>query len=78
MIGPFVKLALTTTVVSLFFSNPTTAQVFLREEGRARRITKGPVPELISDYVTFIRDHHQPWRVGRSLRPRALRTDPKT
>ena len=56
MIGPLVKLALTTTVVSLFFSNPTTAQVLPPAKKAARvAITKGPVPELISDYVTFIR-----------------------
>src|SRR5437868_15338745 len=56
MIGPLVKLALTTTVVSLFFSNPTTAQVLPPAKKAARAaITKGPVPELISDYVTCIR-----------------------
>ena len=56
MIGPLVKLALTTALVSILFSNPTAAQVLPPAKKAARvAITKGPVPELISDYVTFIR-----------------------
>jgi hypothetical protein len=56
MIRPLLKLTITATIVSLFFSNPTVAQVLPPAKKAARvAITKGPVPELISDYVTFIR-----------------------
>ena len=56
MIKPLLKPAVTATILSLFFSNPTAAQVLPPAKKAARvAITKGPVPELISDYVTFIR-----------------------
>jgi phosphodiesterase/alkaline phosphatase D-like protein len=56
MIGPLVKLAITTAVVSILFSNPIAAQVLPPAKKAARvAITKGPVLELVSDYMTFFR-----------------------
>jgi hypothetical protein len=56
MVKPLLKSAITATIFSLFFSNPTAAQVLPPAKKAARvAITKGPVPELVSDYVTFIR-----------------------
>jgi len=74
-----VKLALTTTSSACFLSNPTTAQVSSAKKAARVAITKGPVPELISDYVTFIR-----WITtktlagGRSLGLVHYGTDPRT
>jgi phosphodiesterase/alkaline phosphatase D-like protein len=56
MIKPLLKLAVTATIVSLLSSNPTAAQVLPPVKKAARVvITKGPVLELASDYLTFIR-----------------------
>jgi phosphodiesterase/alkaline phosphatase D-like protein len=56
MIKPLLTPAVMVAIVSLSFSNPTAAQVLPPAKKAARvAITKGPVPELVSDYVTFIR-----------------------
>jgi len=56
MIGSLVKLAITTTVVSMLFSNPTGAQILPPAKKAARvAITQGPVVELATDSLTFIR-----------------------
>ena len=56
MIGPLLKLAIATAVVSILFSSPTAAQVLPPAKKAARvAITKGPVLELVSDYLTFFR-----------------------
>ena len=56
MIGPLVKLVITVAVVSLLFSNPTIAQILPPAKKAARvAITKGPVVELSTDSLTFIR-----------------------
>ncbi len=56
MIGPLLKLAIATAVVSTLFSSPTAAQVLPPAKKAARvAITKGPVLELVSDYLTFFR-----------------------
>ena len=56
MIGPLVKLVITAAVVGPLFSNLTVAQILPPAKKAARvAITQGPMLELISDYLTFIR-----------------------
>ncbi len=56
MIGPLVKLVITAAVVSLLFSDPTVAQILPPAKKAARvAITQGPVVELATDSLTFIR-----------------------
>jgi phosphodiesterase/alkaline phosphatase D-like protein len=55
MIKPLLKLAVTATIVSLLSSNATAAQVLRPVKAARVVITKGPVLELASDYLTFIR-----------------------
>src|ERR1700694_1857307 len=56
MIRPLVKLTITATVVSLLSSNPTVAQILPPANKAARvAITQGPMLELVSDYLNFIR-----------------------
>ena len=56
MIGPLVKLAIATTVVSMLFSNPTAAQILPPAKKAAHvAITKGPVLELATDDLAFVR-----------------------
>jgi hypothetical protein len=56
MIKALLKLAVTATIVNLLFSNPTAAQILPPAKRAARvAITKGPIVELASDYLTIIR-----------------------
>jgi phosphodiesterase/alkaline phosphatase D-like protein len=56
MIKPLLKLAVTATIVSLLSSNPTAAQTLPPAKKAARVIiTKGPVLELATDDLAFVR-----------------------
>jgi Purple acid Phosphatase, N-terminal domain len=56
MIRPLLKLATTTLMVSLLFSSPILAQILPPAQKPARvEITKGPVLELATDALAFIR-----------------------
>src|SRR5882757_7843958 len=56
MIRPLVKLAMTTTIVSLLFSNSVFAQELPPAKKPVRvEIKKGPVLELATDGLAFIR-----------------------